>query len=606
MKELFKENYRLFKASFKQVMLFELFYKAVFLVLFLPLSGFLLDATVKLSGFRYLTNENLYSYLKNPATWLLLLLVVFLNLLYLMGEFCALLILIQGVQTPKPVKLRRKFLLGLLKGLAVVHPRNAGMLLICLLWMPVSNIGVWVWLFTSFQMPDMLARTMHQYPVIPLVLVVVLLVLYVLTIYWLFALPSYTFHAKSFCQAVKESRRLSQGRFGRTLLSWLVWNLHMAVLVFCFYCVVVSLLVLGIGLFGVKQNVQMALFLSIFHVMNLVILTAAGVLSTVMNLVFVLNLYRRYLNEQSGYQTLEVLQLTNSRRKVRRKWRTTFAVLLVVIVSLNCVYAYLLLNDAAVNYLDGLGIPQITSHRGNSTAAPENTMLAVEYAVRDLSDCVEIDVQETLDGQIVVIHDTNLKRTTGLDQNVWETTYAEIQELDAGFWFDPQIQDAKIPTLDEVLDYCDGKINLNIEIKGYEHADNLEQSVIDIIEAHDMESQCYFTSFNYNSLRTIKTINPDFQTGYIVSAAYGDFSRMKYADFFSVRSTSITSNMVKEIHASGKQVHAWTVNGPDEMRNLMELGVDNIITDNPIMARKTLYGERTAPRLTELLEVIFN
>jgi len=67
MKELFKENYRLFKASFKQVMLFELFYKAVFLVLFLPLSGFLLDATVKLSGFRYLTNENLYSYLKNPC-----------------------------------------------------------------------------------------------------------------------------------------------------------------------------------------------------------------------------------------------------------------------------------------------------------------------------------------------------------------------------------------------------------------------------------------------------------------------------------------------------------------------------------------------------------
>ena len=114
MKKLFQENYRLFKASFKQVLLFELFYKAVFLVLFLPLSGFLLDATVKLSGFRYLTNENLYSYLKNPTTWLLLLLVVLLNLLYLMGEFCTLLILIQGVQTPKPVKLRRKIVLGLL------------------------------------------------------------------------------------------------------------------------------------------------------------------------------------------------------------------------------------------------------------------------------------------------------------------------------------------------------------------------------------------------------------------------------------------------------------------------------------------------------------
>ena len=112
-----------------------------------------------------------------------------------------------------------------------------------------------------------------------------------------------------------------------------------------------------------------------------------------------------------------------------------------------------------------MGDMEITAHRGGARKAPENTISALEYSIECGADFAEIDVQETKDGELILLHDDSLKRTAGVSKNVWEMNLAQIRKLDAGTSFHKRFRGEKIPTLEEVLKFCKGKLDLNIEIK---------------------------------------------------------------------------------------------------------------------------------------------
>lgn len=232
----------------------------------------------------------------------------------------------------------------------------------------------------------------------------------------------------------------------------------------------------------------------------------------------------------------------------------------------------------------------VSAHRGGARKAPENTMSAIKYAVDSMSDYAEIDVQETSDGEIVLMHDTNLKRTTGLNASIWTLTYDEISQLDAGVRFNKKFRGEQIPKLEEVIAYAKGKINLNIEVKYNGHNQNIVKKVVKIIEDNDFVDQCVLTSMNYNFLRQAKKINPDIKTGYTMKMSYGGLEDMDAADFFSVKYTYITESFVEHAHSLGKEVCAWTLNYQGDMQRMVNCGVDNIITDDPELVRKVILG----------------
>ena len=147
---------------------------------------------------------------------------------------------------------------------------------------------------------------------------------------------------------------------------------------------------------------------------------------------------------------------------------------------------------------------EVTAHRGGARIAPENTISAMEAAVNALADYAEIDVQETRDGEIVLLHDTNLSRVTGVDAKIWDLTYAEVSQLDAGIKFHKKFRGEKIPSLGEVLDYCRGKIRLNIELKYNGHNPDIVPKVVRLIEEHDFVDSCVITSMNYSFLEQVK------------------------------------------------------------------------------------------------------
>ena len=182
-------------------------------------------------------------------------------------------------------------------------------------------------------------------------------------------------------------------------------------------------------------------------------------------------------------------------------------------------------------------------------------------------------------------------------------TYEEIQDLDAGSSFGEEYQGEKIPTLEEVLNFCLGRLDLNIEIKYNGRNEGIVQRVVQVILENDFQDHCVVTSMNYQFLEQIKATAPEIRTGYIMTMSYGSISQVKAADFFSIRYDYVTEKFVREAHALGKEVHAWTVNYRGNVKRMLDIGVDNIITDDPALVRKVQNQESgTKTGFLELLE----
>jgi glycerophosphoryl diester phosphodiesterase len=226
---------------------------------------------------------------------------------------------------------------------------------------------------------------------------------------------------------------------------------------------------------------------------------------------------------------------------------------------------------------------KVTAHRGASGYAPENTIAAFNKAIEMGADYSELDVQETLDGYIVLTHDANLKRCTGVDKNVYDLTLAEIKKLDAGSWFDTSFANERIPELREVISAVKGKMKLNIELKTNGHQVNLADSTVKIVKEMEFADQCIFTSFDYNEIKRVKEIDSTLKTGLIFGAlpANIDVYTDPNIDLLSAEQTIVDNSMVSKALQNNKEVHVWTVNNKNQIIRLLRLGVANIITNYP-------------------------
>ena len=230
---------------------------------------------------------------------------------------------------------------------------------------------------------------------------------------------------------------------------------------------------------------------------------------------------------------------------------------------------------------------------------------SLQAAIDDLADSVEIDVQLSRDGVVVLGHDASLKRVAGVNRPISALNWEELQKLDVGSWFSSDFAGERIPALEEVLELCKGKINLNIELKNIGPESLLPEKTVELVMAHGMEEQCVITSASLNYLKDVKALEPQLRTGYIISAAYGNFYSSEAVDFISLRSGFVNEKLVENIHVQGKAIYAWTVNSKSEMERLVMLGVDGIITDRPVLAREIIYREEATENLMEYVRLVF-
>nr|WP_206154865.1 glycerophosphodiester phosphodiesterase family protein [Clostridium muellerianum] len=227
---------------------------------------------------------------------------------------------------------------------------------------------------------------------------------------------------------------------------------------------------------------------------------------------------------------------------------------------------------------------KVIAHRAQCFAEPENSLKAIQSSINSKVNYAEIDVQETKDGVIVLMHDRNLRRLTGLNKNVDEVNFDEIEKLNIRAPFHKGGVE-KIPTLDEVIKKSNGKLKIIIEIKPYGNTEDLTNKVVKIIDDNNFVNQCKVHSVNYKILLDVKSLNPNIQTGYIVSRPMNNLDSLN-VNFYSVQENAISRKMVSNIHRRNKEIYAWTVDRKMDINNMIKLNVDGIISDKPPLLLK--------------------
>ncbi|MGH7244773.1 MAG: glycerophosphodiester phosphodiesterase [Phycisphaerales bacterium] len=228
-----------------------------------------------------------------------------------------------------------------------------------------------------------------------------------------------------------------------------------------------------------------------------------------------------------------------------------------------------------------LGTIQIVAHRGSSGRAPENSLAAFWLAIEDGADWVELDVQRSKDGQIVVLHDRDLFRVARDPRNVWDITAAELADVRIGGGHGPEFSIEHVPTFNEVLDLPRRTIGLMIELK-YNRPD---PELAPQLAARLKESKGRFcvVSLDAAGLAQIEKADPTLKTGLLVSASAGNLLGVS-ADFLAVNQSLATPWFLDRARSVDKPVYVWTINTEPEMLRLMSLGVSGIITDEPALA----------------------
>lgn len=231
----------------------------------------------------------------------------------------------------------------------------------------------------------------------------------------------------------------------------------------------------------------------------------------------------------------------------------------------------------------------IFAHRGSKGTHPENTIEAFREAVRLGVDGIELDVHLTKDGELAVIHDETVDRTTNGNGYVRDMTMAELKKLDAGSWFSEKFNMAVIPSLAEVLDLLkDTDIKLNVEIKSdiipYEE---IEEKVLKTLEEFSYKSKAIISSFNHYSVKKVHELDSEIETAILFMEVLHqpwEYARSIGASALHVYLPVAYTEMSREAERNNFPVRVFTVNDKEQMKQLIELGVETIMTDYPEVA----------------------
>lgn len=240
----------------------------------------------------------------------------------------------------------------------------------------------------------------------------------------------------------------------------------------------------------------------------------------------------------------------------------------------------------------------IIAHRGASAYYPENTLASFEGAAALGADMVELDVQLTSDGEVVVFHDEKISRCTNGRGRVADHTLAALKKLDAGSWFDKKYQGEKIPTLTEVLNLCRERIAVNIEIKTEAVTDALsggiEEKCLRIVDDSGMPGHVVFSSFDPRAILHLKEIDPrtpaavlyekKLYGGQLPSAIVASL----HADAFNCSQRELGGKWLDDLKRYDIPVNIYTVNEEKKMKRWLALGVDGIFTNKPDVLKRVV------------------
>ena len=229
--------------------------------------------------------------------------------------------------------------------------------------------------------------------------------------------------------------------------------------------------------------------------------------------------------------------------------------------------------------------PKIYAHRGGAKWAPENTMAAFRKCKENGVYGIELDIQRCKSGELVVIHDEDLKRTTNGAGLIKDTNFSDLSKVDAGSWFGKQFSNERVPLLSEVLTLLDGKVVLNIEIKNTPVAyPGIEDDLLKVLKDYKHPETIIISSFDHEVLKRLHDKNPQYAIALLGDPIFcylGNYAKNVGATAWHPYFGSMRKDVIDAAHDSKLKVNVWTPNKVKEWEQLISQGVDGIVTDDP-------------------------
>lgn len=551
-----------------------------------------------MAGYSYLTLENFGRFLIKPWTIVAVLLIGIIGCLFVAVEISCLV----NAYSAAAYSLRLNpvdILIGGIRSVVdEIKRKNVALMGVVLVEFLLLHSYHIYRLLTHVKPLNFVVQAMLDEPFAKILVFLAVGICIIIAIPTIFTIHGCMIEQKSFRDGMNRSRDLLKGNYIKTITR-LVFNQVLLIgVLLTAYTICVVIVAAAVVLF-VDDKLELAFLMEAGQRIEWVLLFLAGMGACILHFAAVTVHYHQYDNRMNHSERWD---FNYSPNKAFGRRPVTAALSVIAIASALCLFdtAYngnFLTTSVAVK-------TEVTAHRGSSRAAPENTMAALSAAVEEMAEWAEIDVQETRDGQVVLSHDNTLKRVAGVNKRVADLSYEEVLKLDVGSWFSDEYKGEPMPALTQVMEFAKGKINLNIEIKNLGNDSQLPQKVLELINEYEMQEQCVVTSTNMNYLSRIKELQPEIRTGHILSAAYGNYYSNANIDFISIRSNFVTESLMERSHEEGKAVHVWTVNTKNELERLKNLGVDNIITDYPVLAREILYREDSTENLLEYVRLL--
>lgn len=571
---------RRFLANWTRFLAIHLAVSALVFAILTPAAGLLLRLAVSLSGSAALSDQDILFFILSPVGFVSLLALgsIFSILIFL--EHAALLVVGQSISAGSNISMVQALLFLAARSAKLFRLALQVLLRVLLNLLPFVLLIylLYLWLVSEYDINYYLAEQPPEWRLAVALGAAVgaagAFNLLRLFMNWIFCLPLLLFSTRTPSQALADSRAAVRGHriaIGARLASWLAASLMATAIVSALLTLagmyLIPLAVTSIGTLLLALGlVSLTGFLLYFGV------TFAA--SSWLSLLVIKWFGERGLQGKAiPRATAEVAErhpLLGNRRVLG--WALAVGVLTATGLAF-----------VLIERLQFTTSTRIMAHRGASNAAPENTLAAVQAAIDSGAQWVEIDVQETADGEVVVIHDSDLKKVGSSPLTVAGSTLEQLRRVDIGSWFGPEFADQRVPTLEEVLELSRDRIGVNIELKYYGSEVALEQSVVDIVEQAGMADQVIAMSLSYHGIQTLHRLRPDWTVGLLSSVAIGRLAALD-VDFLALNGRAATRRLIRQAHLHGKQVMVWTVNDAITMASMIGRGADALITDEPALA----------------------
>jgi len=593
---LCKDVSKVLQKSLGQIFTTHLAYVALGMALFTPLVGIVGRFLLSLSGQSVLSDLDIAYFFLTPIGMVAVILFIALLITILVFELASLMAIsagsVQGLHIGIVSSLyftaRRAKRIFLFATRLVIR-----VLVIVLPFLAVGGAVAW-FLITDYDINYYLSEKppvfLAAVAVIGLLLLTMSVILFRRLLAWSLALPLILFTDISPARSFVESENLTQSNKRLFFMALGIWAL--------------AAFLLGTVVLGSVHFLGAKLVPLFFDSINLLVLVLGGLVALLSlgNLLISALTSGTFaclmvvLYDQYG-PAISTSDLTDSKKQDRRLRMTAprFALLLISFTAVA-----VLLGTWLVNGIQTRDDVAVIAHRGAAGKAPENTLASIRQAMKDGADWIEIDVQETMDGEVVVIHDSDFMKLAGKDLKVWNSTLKELQEIDVGSWFGPEFSAERVPTLARVLEEVRGQSRVLIELKYYGHDRQLEQRVVDIVEKAGMVNDVAVMSLEFSGIKKFQALRPDWVVGLLSSTAIGKLSDLD-VDFLAINMGLATPEFIRRTHKADMQLFVWTVNDQVSMSRMMSLGVDGIITDEPELARNVLTDRAELSSIERLL-----